>query len=267
MKTLAHKNVAITGAASGIGKKMALRFARQQANLALIDIDETRLANTAKELKTFAIRIQTYRCDVSHRNQIEQIADRIKKDFNLIDILINNAGVVTGRPILDTRFEDLKKSLDVNLMAVIWMTKQFLPAMIAAKAGHIVNIASAAGLIGIPGMVDYCASKFGVVGFSEALRLEMKKFGYDGVKVSCICPSFIATGMFAGVKPPRFNPWLDPDRVATEIIRTILRERAYLKVPFIVKLIPFSRCLPTPLLDRFGKLMGLDRVMDNFRGH
>jgi short-subunit dehydrogenase len=100
---------------------MALRFARQKANLALIDIDETRLANTASELKTFAIRIQTYRCDVSQRNQFEQIADRIKKDFNLIDILINNAGMVTGKPTLDTRFEDLKKSLAVNLMAVIWI--------------------------------------------------------------------------------------------------------------------------------------------------
>lgn len=267
MTTLENKNVLITGAASGIGKKMALRFARQKANLALIDIDETRLANTEKELKTFTVRIQTYRCDVSQKNQIEQIADRIKKDFNPVDILINNAGVVTGKPIVDTRFEDLKKILDTNLMAVIWMTKQFLPAMIAINAGHIVNVASAAGLIGIPGMADYCASKFGVVGFSDALRLEMKKFGYDGVKVSCICPSFIATGMFAGVKPPRFNPWLDSDRVANEIVRTILRERAYLKIPFIVKLIPFFRCLPAPVLDRLGKMMGLDRVMDNFRGH
>lgn len=267
MTTLEKKNVVITGAASGIGKKMSLRFARQKANLALIDMDETRLANTEKELNTFSVRIQTYRCDVSQKNQIEQIADRIKKDFNFIDILINNAGVVTGKPILDTRFEELKKVLDTNLMAVIWLTKQFLPAMIAGNSGHIVNVASAAGLIGVPGMVDYCASKFGVVGFSDALRLEMKKFGYHGVKVSCICPSFVATGMFAGVKPPLFTSWLDPDRVANEVVRNILRGRAYLKIPFFVKLIPLFRCLPTSLFDRIGKMMGLDRVMNNFRGH
>lgn len=267
MKTLKNKNVVITGGASGIGKKMALRFARQKSNLAIIDIDSTRLTNTEKELRAFAVRIQTYRCDVSQKNQIEEIAGKIKQDFNYIDILINNAGVVTGKPVLETRFEDLKKNLDTNLLAVIFMTKQFLPEMIARKTGHIVNVASAAGLIGVPGMADYCAAKFGVVGFSDALRLEMKKFGYHGVKVSCICPSFIATGMFAGVKPPLFSPWLNPDRVADEIVRTILRQRPYLKMPFIVKLIPFFKCLPTGLVDRLGKIVGLERAMDNFRGH
>ena len=267
MKTLENKNVIITGGASGIGKLMALRFAGRRANLAIIDIDETRLTSTEKELKKFTVRILTYRGDVSRKDQIEQIADRIKKDFNFIDILVNNAGVVTGKPVLDTRFEDLKKGLDINLMAVIWMTKQFLSEMIARNTGHIVNIASAAGLIGVPGLADYCAAKFGVVGFSDALRLEMKKLGYHGIKVSCICPSFIATGMFAGVKPPLFSPWLDPERVANEIVRTILRERTYLKIPFIVNLIPLFRCLPAPLFDRLGKIMGLDRVMDNFRGH
>ncbi len=267
MKTLENKNVVITGGASGIGRKMALRFARQKANLAVIDIDETQLTNTEKKLKTFTTRIQVYRCDVSQKNEIEHISGKIKKDFIFIDILINNAGVVTGKPVLDTRFEDLKRNLDINLMAVIWMTKQFLPEMIARNAGHIVNIASAAGLIGVPGLTDYCAAKFGVVGFSDALRLEMKKFGHHGVKVSCICPSFIATGMFAGAKPPLFSPWLDPDRVAGKIVQTIINERAYLKMPFIVKLIPFFRGLPTPLFDRLGKMMGLDGVMDNFRGH
>jgi len=267
MKTLKKKNVVITGGASGIGKRLALRFARQKSNLAIIDIDGTRLMNTEKELKPFNVRIQTYRCDVSQQNQIEQIADRIKKDFNFIDILINNAAVVTGKPVLDAHLEDLKKTLDTDLMAVIFMTKQFLSEMVARNSGHIVNVASAAGLVAVPGMADYCAAKFGVVGFSDALRLEMKKYGYHGVKVSCICPSFIATGMFAGVKPPLFSSWLDPDRVAYEIIRTILRDRAYLKIPFTVKLIPFFKCLPTPLLDRLGKMMGLDRAMNNFRGH
>ena len=151
-------------------------------------------------------------------------------------------------------------------MAVIWMTRQFIPEMVAKNTGHIVNISSAAGLTGLPGLSDYCATKFGVVGFSEALRLEMKKSA-PGVKVTCICPSFIATGMFAGVKPPLLSPWLDPDRVAGKIVRTILNERAYLKTPFIVKLIPFFRVLPAPVLDRISRLAGLDRAMDAFKGH
>jgi all-trans-retinol dehydrogenase (NAD+) len=267
MRSLAHKNVIITGGAAGIGKKMALRLARQNANLAVIDIDETGLAHTEKELQMFSGQIRIYRYDLSYTNQIEQAADKIKADFKTIDILINNAGVVTGKPFLTTGFDDLKRNLEINLMAVIWMTRQFLPEMVARDAGHIVNIASAAGLIAVPGLADYCAAKFGVVGFSDALRLEMKKSGHHGVKVSCICPSFIATGMFAGAKPPGFSSWLDPDRVAEKIVQTIIKERAYLKTPLIVKLIPFFKGLPAPFYDQISRIAGLDRAMDFFKGH
>ena len=138
--------------------------------------------------------------------------------------------------------------------------------MTARNSGHIVNIASAAGLIGVPGLVDYCAAKYAVVGFSDALRLEMKKQGYTGVKVTCVCPSFIATGMFAGAKPPWLSPWLDPDAISKKIVQSIQKERAYLKAPLIIKLIPFFKGLPAPLLDRLVSIMRLDRTMDAFKG-
>ncbi len=266
MKNLNHKNVIITGGASGIGRKMAVRLARQKANLAIIDIDKTRLAETQKDLKPLDSRVEIYECDVSQKKEIEKISTQIKADYPRIDILINNAGVVTGRSFLETSDAELARNVDINLMAVIWMTKLFLPAMAASNSGHIVNIASAAGLIGIPGLVDYCAAKFAVVGFSDALRLEMKKHGHHRVKVTCVCPSFTRTGMFAGAKPPLFSPWLDPDTVAKRIVQAIQKERAYLKAPVIVKLIPFVKGLPAPLLDKLGGIIGLERTMEMFSG-
>ncbi len=266
MKNLNNKNVIITGGAAGIGRKMAEHLARHRANLVLIDIDKTRLAETEHELRPLGTRIKIYPCDVARKTEIEKISHQIKADFAFIDILINNAGVVTGKSFLDTHDAVLDRNLAVNLMAVIWMTKQFLPAMAAKNSGHIVNIASATGLIGVSGLVDYCAAKFALVGFSDALRLEMKKYGYNGVKVACICPSFIRTGMFAGAKPPLFSPWLDPDTVAKKIVRAIQKERPYLITPFIVKLLPFFKGLPAPLFDKLVRMTGLDRTMEMFTG-
>ena len=266
MKNLKNKNVVITGGASGIGRKMALLLARRRANLAIMDIDMLRLTETKNELKPLANRIEIYECDVSQKKEIEKISHQINADFPRIDILINNAGVVTGKSFLDTSDADLVRNMEINLMAVMRMTRQFLPTMTARNSGHIVNIASAAGLIGVPGLVDYCAAKHAVVGFSDALRLEMKKLGYRGVKVTCICPSFITTGMFAGVKPPLLSPWLDPDVISKKIVQSIQRERAYLKAPLIIKLIPFFKGLPAPLLDRLVSIMRLDRTMDAFKG-
>ncbi|MBU0994401.1 MAG: SDR family oxidoreductase, partial [Proteobacteria bacterium] len=205
MKSLAGKTVVITGAGSGIGKRMALICAREKANLAILDINEKNLKDTETDIKGLSARVQAYRCDVSRKEDIETAVKAIKKDFQSIDVLINNAGIVNGKSILDSSFEDIKRTIDINLMGVIWMTKCILPEMVNRNNGHIVNIASAAGLLAIPKMADYCATKFAVVGFSDALRMEMKKFGSKGVKVTCVCPSIIDTGMFTGFKAPLLN--------------------------------------------------------------
>ena len=266
MKQLSGKNILITGAAAGIGREMAIAFARERANLALLDIDSKMLAETVETLRQPGIKIQGYPCDISDSNSVEQVAEKIRGDLGDVDVLVNNAGIVIGKPAAEVSYAELRRIVDVNALGVMWMTRQFLGGMMERNSGHIVNIASASGLLGVPRQTDYCATKFAVVGYSDALRMEMKKFGCRGVKVSCICPSVIDTGMFAGFTPPMLNPLLKPADVARRIVRTVKREKAYLKIPFMVKMIPLFKVLPAAWVDWMVALTGTNKAMDHFTG-
>ncbi|MCP4678596.1 MAG: SDR family oxidoreductase [Deltaproteobacteria bacterium] len=265
MKPLTDKNIVITGAAAGIGRLMALYFAKEGSNIAIVDINDDALSKTEHEISALGVKAKAYRCDVSNREEIETSAEQIKKDFGSIDILVNNAGIAPGGWTYDAEYEQIKKTLDINLLGLIWMTRQFLPEMIERNSGHIVNISSAMGLQAVPRMSDYVATKFGVVGYSDTLRLEMKKHGYTGVKVTIACPSGIDTGMFEGYKPPLLSPLLKPETVAKQIVRAVKKDKPYLRMPFIVKTIPFLKGLPTGLIDKIGELLGLYKSMDHLR--
>ncbi|MBC2710300.1 MAG: SDR family oxidoreductase [Desulfosarcina sp.] len=267
MKKLAHKTVVITGGAAGIGREMAFGFAREKANLAILDIDNEMLDTAVGQIQTKGIDVRGYCCDVSDPQMVEQVAGQVRKDFITVDILVNNAGIVVGKPAAEVSYEELRRIVEINVLGVMWMTRQFIGDMMAENSGHIVNIASASGLLAVPRLSDYCATKFAVVGYSDALRMEMKKFGCPGVKVSCICPSVIDTGMFMGFTPPLFNPLLEPENVARQIIQTVKREKDYLKIPFMVKMIPFFKLLPAAWVDRLVALTGTNRAMDHFVGH
>jgi all-trans-retinol dehydrogenase (NAD+) len=139
--------------------------------------------------------------------------------FGNVTILINNAGIVHGKKIMDNSERDLKKTYEVNTISHALTVKEFLPDM--TNKGHIVSVSSMAGIIGIPGLGDYCGSKFASFGFDESLRLELKKLG-SPVKTTCVCPFFINTGMFEGVKTQfPLLPLLEPDWVADRIITAI----------------------------------------------
>lgn len=267
MKQLIGKNVVITGGAAGLGLEMARAFAREKANLAILDIDQHLLDATVGQLQTLGIDANGYHCDVSDPQMVEQVAGQVRREFQTIDVLVNNAGIVLGKPAADVSYAELRRIVDINLLGVMWMTRQFIGGMMAANSGHIVNIASASGLLGVPLQSDYCATKFAVVGYSDSLRMEMKKFGCPRVKVSCICPSVIDTGMFAGFTPPMFNPLLKPAEVARQILQTVKREKDYLKIPFMVKTIPLFKLLPARWVDWLVALTGTNRAMDHFVGH
>ena len=266
MKQLAGKRIVITGAAAGIGREMAIAFAGERANLALLDVDAIHLAETVARMQRPGIEVRGYRCDVSDPRSVETTAEQVLEDFTKIDVLVNNAGIVIGKPAAEVSYEELRRIFDVNALGVMWMTRQFIGAMMKRNSGHIVNIASASGLLGVPRQTDYCATKFAVVGYSDALRMEMKKFGCRGVKVSCICPSVIDTGMFAGFKPPLLNPLLTPADVARKIVDTVKREKDYLKIPFMVKMIPLFKVLPASWVDWMVALTGTHKAMDHFVG-
>ena len=267
MKHLAGKMVVITGGTTGIGNEMAIAFAREQAILAILDIDTDRLQATIERFTDRGVRAHGYACDVSDPEAVETVAAVIRKECGQIDVLVNNAGIVVGKPAAEISYADMRRIVDINLIGVMWMTRQFIGEMMARNRGHIVNIASASGLLAVPRLSDYCATKFAVVGYSDALRMEMKKFGCPGVKVSCICPSVIDTGMFTGFKPPLFNPLLEPSAVARQVIRTVKREKDYLCIPFMVKLIPLFKLLPESWVYQLAEWTGMNASMDHFMGH
>ncbi|KAH9496186.1 hypothetical protein Btru_010427 [Bulinus truncatus] len=192
--------VLITGAGSGLGRLMSLKFASLGCKVVLWDIDENGNKETYNQVKNFGAEVKAYRVDLSKREEIYETSVQVKSDIGDVDILVNNAGIVTGKKFLECPDSLIEKTMAVNCNAHFWTTKSFLPSMVSRNHGHIVTIASSAGLFGISGLSDYCASKFAAVGFDESLRNELSKQKKTGVKTTVVCPFYIRTGMFTGVR-------------------------------------------------------------------
>uniref|UniRef100_A0A3Q3XHH1 Uncharacterized protein n=1 Tax=Mola mola TaxID=94237 RepID=A0A3Q3XHH1_MOLML len=270
-KNISSEVVLITGAGSGIGRLMALEFAALDTVLVLWDINQEGMKETARMAKqSGARRVYYYLCDCSDKNDVYRVADQVKREAGDISILVNNAGIVTGKKFMDAPDSLIEKTMEVNTMAHFWTYKAFLPAMIANNHGHLVSIASSAGLIGVNGLADYCASKFAAVGFAESVGLELLATGKDGVKTTIVCPYFINTGMFDGcqTKWPRLLPILNPDYVAKKIIHAVLTDQVYLLLPRSMYLIAaLKNIMPMKLGILLGQYLGAFNLMDKFRGH
>ncbi len=269
MKSLKNKNVLITGAGSGIGRLMALRFAAESSNLALIDINTAALKALKEEIgkKAGGISLNTYACDISDAGAVSKTTAAILRDFSQVDVLINNAGVVIGKSFLDLSLEEFHRTMNVNFWGHLYFTKAILPGMTERNSGNIVNVASSSGLLGMPLLSDYAASKFAEVGFSEALRRELKKFGNTGVKITCVCPYIIDTGMFSGFKPMLLSPFVKPDHAAARIVHAVKKDRPYVMLPaHSIRGMMFLKLLPTALFDWMLKMSGGDGAMDGFTG-
>ncbi|XP_030220754.1 epidermal retinol dehydrogenase 2 isoform X1 [Gadus morhua] len=270
-KNVAGEVVLITGSGSGIGRLMALEFADLGTVLVLWDINQEGLKETARLVKEKGVtRVHCYVCDCSDKAEVYSVADQVKREVGDVSILVNNAGIVTGKKFMDAPDSLIEKSMEVNTMAHFWTYKAFLPAMIANNHGHLVCIASSAGLIGVNGLADYCASKFGAVGFAESISLELIATGKDGIKTTIVCPYFINTGMFDGcqTKWPRLLPILEPTYVAKKIIRAVLTDQVFLLLPRSMYLIAgLKNILPTKQGVLLGQYLGAFSLMDTFRGH
>lgn len=165
--------------------------------------------------------------DVSKRASIAECAQSAKATFGPVTILINNAGIVSGKTTLELTDAMIERTMHVNTISHLHTIREFLPDMIANKKGHIVSIASMAGLAGLAGLSDYCASKWGAIAIDESVRLELKKNGhYRYIKTTCICPYFIDTGMFEGAKKAFPMYILSPEETVTRIINAIRQEEA-----------------------------------------
>lgn len=267
MTDVRHRKVLITGAASGIGKLLAQRLGTQGAELILWDINEQGLAAVREEFEGRGIKTSIYCCDLSQREAIAQTAAQVLSEHGGIDVLINNAGVVTGKNLEEASDEQIMLTFNVNTLAPLWLTRAFLPGMKQRNSGHIVTIASAAGIVGTARLVDYCASKFGAVGFNEALRLEFSR-DQLAIKTTVVCPFYISTGMFAGVKTrfPWILPILEPSYVADLIARAIARDKARVITPRFVMVSYLGRLLPVWMFDWMMGFFGVSKSMDEFTG-
>lgn len=268
-KNVAGEIVLITGAASGLGRLLALKFARLGSVLVLWDINTEGNEETCRMAREAgAKRVFAYTCDCSRKEDIYRVADQVKKEVGDVSILINNAGIVTGKPFLECPDELMEKSLDVNFKAHLWTHKAFLPAMIANNHGHLVCISSSAGLIGINGLADYCASKFAAIGFAESIFLETFTQKQDGIKTTIVCPFFIKTGMFEGCTSSfPLLPILEPEYVVQKIVDAILQEKPLLCLPrFIYFIMFFKSFLPLKTGLALAEYAGALTAMDGFRG-
>ncbi|MEY4583200.1 MAG: hypothetical protein RL701_7903 [Pseudomonadota bacterium] len=261
------KRVLITGAGAGLGQNMARLIAEQGGELVLWDINEAGLKATAAALSNAERPVTSYVCDVSDPAVVKQVAARVKDDGGPIDILINNAGVVSGKLLLDLTDRDIQRTFGVNAFALFWTTREFLPSMLERHAGHIVTIASAAGVVATVRQTDYAASKHAAVGFDEALRCELRHLGQPNVLTTVVCPYYVATGMFDGAKASSpLLPVADPERIAQQIVTGISRGRRRLFLPPVVAASYVGRVLNTALFDGIMRVLGVTHSMDTFKG-
>ena len=268
MTELAGKTVLVTGAASGIGRLMALRAARRGATLVLWDIQAEPLEMLAKEIEHDGGTAHTYTCDVGDRTEVERVADQVHRDGLRVDVLVNNAGVVAGRWFRDLTDEDIERTFRVNVLAHYWTIRAFLPWMEERGAGHIVTIASVAGLAPGRRITAYGASKAAAVELTECLRVELAETA-PGVRTTVVCPWIIDTGMFEGAHPVRVRRLLKilrPEDVADSVLAAVEHDRERLYMPWLAWPAAALRGLPTGLADRALGALGVFHSMDDFAG-
>jgi NAD(P)-dependent dehydrogenase (short-subunit alcohol dehydrogenase family) len=194
MEMLRGRVAVVTGGASGIGRAMAERFLDEGMSVALGDVEQAALDATAKALATKGDVLAVV-TDVSDAKSVESFAAQVKDRFGSYDVVCNNAGVAGHLGLLgDTPLEDWRWVLDVNLMGVVHGIRSFVPGLVAQGSGHVVNTASVAGWLGVPGMGPYCASKHAVLAISEVLRNELQA-SHSSVGVSVLCPGTVNTAI------------------------------------------------------------------------
>jgi short-subunit dehydrogenase len=268
MKDVSGKTILITGGAVGMGLLWAEHFANDGANLVLWDIRQEPLDQAAEALRGRGVDVLTQIVDVSDRNAVYQAALKAQAETGGVDVLVNNAGIVASDDFLKTPDEKISAVIDVDLKALFWTMKAFLPRMLERNSGHIVNVSSASGFIGVPRMPAYVAAKWGVIGLTESIRLEVKGMGKDGVKFTLFCPSYVDTGMFAGARPPLLTKILKPAEVVDIAYHGFKNDQYMIREPWMVKITPALKgLLPYQLFDLVSDTLGVTQSMSQWRGH
>ncbi|QTE23248.1 3-oxoacyl-[acyl-carrier-protein] reductase [Polaribacter cellanae] len=207
MKLLENKSAIITGATRGIGRSIALEFAKQGANVAFTYSSSVDAANTLEEeLKAFGVSAKGYQSNAANFNAAQELAKEVQQEFGTIDILVNNAGITKDNLLMRISEDDFDKVIEVNLKSVFNLTKAVIRPMMKQRKGSIINMSSIVGLKGNAGQANYAASKAGIIGFSKSVALEL---GSRNIRSNVIAPGFIETEMTDKLDEKVVQSWRD----------------------------------------------------------
>ena len=228
--------IAITGASSGIGEASAAGFAKRGDAVVLVARRPGELQRVEKKLSGLGADLMAIQCDVSRKEDVSRMSDLVIKRFGRLDILVNNAGFAVYGRVRDQTICEIESQMATNYLGMVYCTKSFLPHLLGRGSGHIVNVASVAGSVGLPGIAPYCASKFAMLGFSEGLKHELQG---TGVGVTVVSPIMVRTNFF---KHPSFPSMegrqrisLSAERVARAVLHATDSPRLEMVVPFAVR--------------------------------
>jgi short-subunit dehydrogenase len=255
---LKEKVAVVTGAASGIGRELAIVLAREECLLALADINRKGLTELAESLREINVTVFAEEVDVSSEAQVFHFAEKVKEHYDRVNILINNAGLTLFGSVREGTLKDFEWVMNTNFWGVIYGTKAFLPHLMSQGEAYLVNICSGYGLIAVPDQAAYCSSKFAVRGFTEALQQELKD---TSIHVMCVYPGGTRTGLpgHARLTPDkrrsRFiadsvehylrNQGMDPAIVACKIIQGMKKKKKRILIGSdVIKIDLISRLLP-----------------------
>jgi len=234
MTTPGGTRVFITGAASGLGRALAELYGRQGARVGIADMNEARAREAADAVAACGGEPLVFECDIRSEDAVRGAAGTVRKAWGGVDILVNNAGVAAAGTVVDTTMEDWRWIIDVNLLGAVRVCQAFVPMMQSARRGHVVNVASAAGIVQSPGLASYNVTKAGMIALSETLKNELGGFG---IGVTVVCPSFFTTNLMESYRGPApgqnvaaklmSRSRLSAQDIATAVVRAVDRNEFF----------------------------------------
>jgi NAD(P)-dependent dehydrogenase (short-subunit alcohol dehydrogenase family) len=258
-QSLAGKLALITGGARGIGRATAVDLVAAGAQVVIADLDGSLATRTAEEVGASARRL-----DVTDHAAFTALLDEVERDVGPLDILINNAGVMPIGPFADSTDDAVERLFAINVFAVMHGTREALRRMMPRRRGHIVNIASMAGVVPTPGAATYCSSKHAVVGFCEALWWELRG---TGVELSYVLPALVNTELAAGMKRTRAAHVIEPEVVAAAVLGVLRRPRLAVYAPASMgPITKVTGLLPRAVGNRLMTASGSDHVITDSIG-
>lgn len=250
----------VTGGARGIGKATATAMLQSGATVAIADVDRQAAEATAEELGRYGI-VRAYALDVTDRREFEDVVQAVESELGPVDVLVNNAGIMVLGDFLQLDESLDSRQIDINVFGVIHGMRTVLPSMIRRRTGHVVNIASSAGRVGVPFSAVYSATKFAVIGLTEAVRYELKD---TGVTFSYVMPGLVQTELISGVRGLRWPPPATPEQVAAAVVAGVRDEKIDIYVPRIGRLaMVFPALVPRRVYEAIGEFLGIATVFEN----